>query len=538
MERILIVQMSRLGDMVQTFPLIVQLRQVHPYAQVAMVCLEALTPVVRSSGLVEETICFADAHVAQMIQPDQSVDLARIAEIVQTIPELVRGYDLVINLTHSLAAARLCECIPAQERAGRINTYPGETRVLGTWGKYLYAAAQHRLVNNFNLVDIYVGMGGVPHVPVRDYLPVAPGARTLAMRLLRENGFKGTGRLIALQMGANQMHRAWPVQSFAALAEALCTSGNYEIVVLGTAAEEALTAEFCRTFHRPFINLAGKTSMMDLAAVLKQCVLLISNDTGTVHIASAVGTKVLGLYFSTAYYSETAPYGQDNVILQPMRTCAPCSLKTICADISCRNDLDVPSVAGTAQAMVEGTPVPVATGDVRTYRSRFLENGTLAYMPMNTQVLTAVERSALIFRTMWESALGLGHDPALLQAIAGDFSPIDALEWVTWLRDCYDRASTTAGDILRAFQKRPIDQTRIMALTKKLKSIEGGIYERSDLPAIIRFYHDLEMMDTAYAKYPEMAQHMGDKYRHLSGLLAGFENSLASLKASSQSGIS
>lgn len=530
MERILIIQMSRLGDVVQTLPLIVRLRQAYPYAQIAILCQNTLAPIARASGLVEETIWFTDAHAAQMLQPDQLVDLKLIAEIVQAMPELGRGYDLVINLTHTLAAARLCECIPTQARLGRVNTYPNEKRVLGMWGKYLYAASQHRLFNTFNLVDMYVGMGGMTHAPVSSYLPVIPTAGTIAMRLLRENGYKGTGQLVALQIGANHMHRAWPVQSFAALAETLCASGSYEIIVLGTAPEEPLTAEFGRLFKRPFVSLTGKTGIMDLAAVLKQCDLLISNDTGTVHIAAAVGTQVLGLYFSTAYYSETAPYGQGNVILQPSRACAPCSKQTICDEILCRNDIEAPTAADTARAMLEGTSIPDVQGNVRTYRSRFLKNGMLVYTPLNEQVLTPAERTALIFRTMWEEALGINHDPKLLRNIIGDFPHANELDWLQWLQNCYSRAIVTTEDILRTFRKRPIDQGRIMALTNKLKSIEDGIHNHSDLPGIILQYHELEMMDTAYAQYPQMAEYLTAKYRHLSSILAGFDRGLKKLK--------
>ncbi|HPR55202.1 MAG TPA: glycosyltransferase family 9 protein [Deltaproteobacteria bacterium] len=464
-----------------------------------------------------------------MTQPDKSIDPDLIAGIARVMPELARGYDLVINLTHTAAAARLCECIPARERAGRINTYPGEVRVLGPWGKYLFAAAQNRLNNTFNLVDMYIGMGGVPVAPVRDYLPVSHEGCDLAMRLLEENGYAGTGRIVALQMGASKLHRAWPVRSFAALAEKLCASGGCEIAVLGTAAESALSTEFRSLFKRPFIDLNGKTNMVDLAAVLKQCALLVSNDTGTVHVAAAVGTRVLGLYFSTAYYAETAPYGQGNIILQPARSCAPCSEKTICADIACRDDLDAVYVADTASAMLEDKSVPAATSNVRAYQSRFLENGTLVYLPLAPLDLSNAERMALVFRAMWEEALGLEHDQALLQDISENPSPRGDLAWVPWLRECYRKASAMAGDILREFQHRKLNQPRVMELTMRLKSIEGEIRKRPDLPEIVRNYHELEMMDTAYAQYPEMARYLLGTYNRLGGTIAGFQRGLSVL---------
>lgn len=87
------------------------------------------------------------------------------------------------------------------------------------------------------------------------------------------------------------------------------------------------------------VDLSGKTGIAEMGAVLKQCGMLISGDTGPMHIAAAVGTPVLALFYGTAYPWETGPYGPGHFIMFPDLPCAPCSNPDACEGHRCKEML-------------------------------------------------------------------------------------------------------------------------------------------------------------------------------------------------------
>ena len=314
MEKILVIQLSRMGDLVQTLPLLKRLKQEKADCEISLMCVREFSKVIGNSRLTDRLIHLPLGDVKEALKPDDQVNLSCIDSILE-IPELKEEYDFVINLTHTSGSGHICERVNAKKKAGRINANKGEVRLSGDWAKYLFASSQNRTQNLFNLVDVYVGMGGVPHRPVWDYIKVATYDHDKAYGLLKTNGYEEKGRLIAFQMGANKLHRTWPAENFALLGGQLAQHDDVEIVLLGSEKERETGEQFLRVAGFPVIDLIGKTGLADLPAIIKQCDLLVSNDTGPIHIAAAVKTRVLRLYFSTACFSETAPYGEGNVII-------------------------------------------------------------------------------------------------------------------------------------------------------------------------------------------------------------------------------
>ena len=123
------------------------------------------------------------------------------------------------------------------------------------------------------------------------------------------------GRLVALNPGASRDHRRWPAASYAALAMALQHQGLTPILV-GASADADACEVVLSHLPNPIENLCGQTSVAEMALVLEHCEVLISNDTGAVHIASAVGTRCIGIYGASAWFRETAPWGTGHLVVQ------------------------------------------------------------------------------------------------------------------------------------------------------------------------------------------------------------------------------
>ena len=104
--------------------------------------------------------------------------------------------------------------------------------------------------------------------------------------------------LLAVAPGARWSTKRWPVERFAAVAQTLAQAQQAAVVVLGSAEDSPLAQELCQRLRVPVLNSTGKLSLMHTAALLQQCHLLLSNDSGLMHMATAP-TGASGRHFWT-----------------------------------------------------------------------------------------------------------------------------------------------------------------------------------------------------------------------------------------------
>ncbi|MBW2646413.1 MAG: hypothetical protein JRE23_09590 [Deltaproteobacteria bacterium] len=499
MKKILIIQLSRMGDLVQTLPLLKRLKQEKPGCEISLMCVREFSEVIRDSRLADRLIHLSLEDVIEALKPDDQVNLSRIDHILE-IPELREEYDFVINLTHTSGSGHICERVNAKKKAGRINANKGEVRLSGDWAKYLFAFSRNRTENLFNLVDMYVGMGGVSHKPVEDYLKVTSHDSDKAYALLKANGYEEKGCLIAFQMGANKPHRAWPVNNFVSLANQLIKRADVEIVLLGSEKERETGEQFLSRADFPVIDLIGKTDLADLPAIIKECDLIVSNDTGPIHISAAVRTKVLGLYFSTACFSETAPYGEGNVIIQAELPCSPCHEREMCEEMECREYLNAEAAGRVAEMILDGkNDLRFDFPNLSVYQSKFLSNGSLVYAPISSTISEHYQ-VGFVNRIMWEAAFGLAHDRSFIDGLMPGIRVSDGFvarveryrKGLNCLVTEYSLGIKAAGKIIKEFVKRPISQARILSIADKLGKIEANISKLEGLPGMMKDFHNLK----------------------------------------------
>jgi ADP-heptose:LPS heptosyltransferase/glycosyltransferase involved in cell wall biosynthesis len=522
MEKILIIQMCRMGDLVQTLPLLKRLKEEKPGCEITVLCIRESMELIQKSPLVD---CFIS--IPQRFYDNTRGKIENDPAEVDSLwdfPALHTHYDLVINLTHDLSSAILCEKVSGRTKFGRIQTANGEIRALGDWAKYLFAAVKNRTQNLFNLVDIHIGMGDVVHKPVEDWLPVDQNALEKGIETLKGHGYQEKGPLVALQMGANQLHRAWPTHNFAALARHLTKLSGAEIVLLGSSKEGELGAEFQRQVDFPPINLIGQTHVTELPAILRACDFLISNDTGTAHIAAAVGTRVLGLYFSTAYWGETAPYGANNIILQVELPCSPCLYSQMCETVDCKQYLTVEAVRDAALMMLYGrTDRGFDHPHLSLYHSRFLANGTLAYLPLSTEISDSYQ-TGFINRALWEGTLGLVHDQDYIYRCLSRMGHLGQFrlkvaachQECCYFKDQYHIALRLVHNIICECYQEPLSQQRILTLNDELMSIQENISKLQ--LSLMQCYHMYQFMDIDYAAFPQINHQLVRKYSKLFGI--------------------
>ncbi len=112
--------------------------------------------------------------------------------------------------------------------------------------------------------------------------------------LLQGERLSGSKALVAIHPWTSDPLKQWPKENFAALAQALVQEKGLEVIIVGGRAEYPQSLEFCRNLK--VYNMAGKTTLLQLAALLKRCRLLITADSGPMHLAASVGTPVIAIF--------------------------------------------------------------------------------------------------------------------------------------------------------------------------------------------------------------------------------------------------
>ena len=175
-------------------------------------------------------------------------------------------------------------------------------------------------------------------------LPVAQRDVESVRRLLERKGVKDDSSLVLLAPGASYGEtKMWPAAGYVRLAELLGRSEQALLAFVGTEGEKELCESMRRESRVPLLNLAGETSLSELAALCSMATLFVGNDSGAAHVAAAVGCPVVIIVGSTNP-GWTTPRGDAVAVVQKKVSCSPCFLEKCPYDLECLTRIDAESV--------------------------------------------------------------------------------------------------------------------------------------------------------------------------------------------------
>ena len=364
----LVVNLTRFGDLLQTQPVLSGLRA--RGRSVGLACLDSFQGAAALLRDLDQVRVLPGARLLAGL--DQSWPLA-VQDVTSWLDQDGGAPAAeVVNLTPTLSARLLCRAL----HDGRIEGFGLDDHGFGEystpWAAFLQAASAHRGCSPFNLVDLFQRVAGLEPGEYALRAPEGP-ALEATDRLLA-----GTpaGR-VAFQLGASQDYRRWPVSSFVQAGRALWSRTGRAPILLGTASESHLAREFMDLADYPCADLTGRTDLPTLAAVLTRTDLLLTNDTGTMHLAAGLGVPVVAVFLATAQPFDTGPYLEGSLSLEPDLPCHPCSFGESCPHgLACREAVDGAEVGGLLAAYLEGEPRKAAGGfGGRVWQARRDERG-------------------------------------------------------------------------------------------------------------------------------------------------------------------
>ena len=318
--RALLIQLARLGDLVQTIPAITALKEAHEDWIVDLLCpahLEGVGRIVPGIAAVVPWDGAAWNQRARLVEKDLLPD--PVAEADAALRRIVdEPYERAFVLNQHPRAI-LAGALLAQKSMGAVSGGPVD-HTLSPWATYVRSVANERTNNRIHLADAFCGMCGV--APPKGMKPMQVPSAPLPSDL--DVIGQSEGPWIGVLVGAGEQERRVPVTVWVRLiADCLATLPGGRVVLIGGEQEQERAHGIQLSLPSSLLgrvwDTTGRLSLPELAVALTRCQIVVGADTGPLHLAAAVGTQVIGWYFARARVHETGPYGPHHWIWQAKR---------------------------------------------------------------------------------------------------------------------------------------------------------------------------------------------------------------------------
>jgi ADP-heptose:LPS heptosyltransferase len=409
-RQVLILNMTRMGDLVQMGTLLARLQEEWPGVAIDLVVDRRFAPVASLLTGLRDILAF-DFHA---LIDDSRAAVKSVTALYHDLatwarPLVDRRYDRIINLTFNRPSALLSSYIGAPDIRGARSAWDGQSVIDNHWMAYFTDMHHFRAMNRFNLVDVYAlggsGVGAFAPLSVR----VTASAKEWAGRFLAVSP-DSPKQWIAVQAGASDVMKAWRPDYFGRTLAHVSSRWDGGIILIGTPAEQDTIAQVMRVYREsggrcPLLNAAGQTTLEQLVGLLAECRLLLTNDTGPMHLAVGVHIPVIDLSVGHVDFRETGPYGPGHWVVQPELDCAPCGFDQVCAHQTCKDRLPVTMVADVVLHVLGKGPAPQPAHGYRIYESLTDEDQLGSFRQLGQADSSDIEWYSRFWRRYWYESL-------------------------------------------------------------------------------------------------------------------------------------
>jgi heptosyltransferase-1 len=310
--KVLILKPSSLGDVVQALPVLRLIKRHHPQSQIYWWLAAEYLPLLEKDPDLAGLIPFDRRH---WMTPGYWLRLARTVRKVRH-----QHFDWVIDL-QSLARSGLFAWLAS----GSLTVGLDEARE----GAYtFYDLAVPRPSPRTHAVLWYLQVLPLLDVPVHwdfEWLPARPDIAAV----LQSKWRPGAEPWLAIHPGARWANKRWPAESYADLVARLAKAEpSLRFAILGSAKEKRISTILMRAAPERCLDLTGQTTLPELVEWIRLSELIVTNDTGPMHVAAALGKPVVAMYGPTDP-ERTGPFGQVDRVLRLDLPCEPC-LRPVC----------------------------------------------------------------------------------------------------------------------------------------------------------------------------------------------------------------
>jgi lipopolysaccharide heptosyltransferase I len=337
-HRILFIKPSAIGDVVHTLPILNLLRKKFPSARISWLVTPACAGILERHPQLDDVILFERRRWANWwYHPSRWLELRRFTRNLRE-----HEFDLVIDLQGLFRSGWLARKTRAPVRVGFANA-----RELA-WAFYTHRVPidtmEQHAIDRYLKVARFLGCDGpVEYVFANDE---ADWQKVEGLIRADKNVCPtGNARYALLAPGTNWPTKRWPIERFGALPPLLRQCFNLNTIVIGGPAETELANQIPRA-----LNLAGKTNLRQLCALIERAAVVISNDSAPMHIAAAMNRPLVSL-FGPTNPTRTGPHDRPDAVLRLDLPCSPCYSRK-CSHQSCLQWLTIDPVLRAVESQL------------------------------------------------------------------------------------------------------------------------------------------------------------------------------------------
>jgi predicted lipopolysaccharide heptosyltransferase III len=331
-NNILVVKMRYIGDVLLNTPFLRAMRRAFPYSRISVLVNRGTEDVLVNNDDINDVITY-----------DRSMGFFKQLAFVRDLRR--RGFETVIDLSNSDRAAWLTRLSGARTRIGFKSNRDFRNRHMYNVLMDVPQEGKHQIDRH---LDVAKGLGCKR--PQRKMVLNLTDAEVAAGAGLTASAGE---KYVVLHPGARRWYKSWPPERFAELGDGLKKLG-LGVVICGGPGDLEAAGKIESAMKLKALNLAGKTTVRELSAVIKGAVLFVGNDSAPMHISYTVGTPTIALFGPTDYRG-WHPIGADHMVFVKDVECSPCGHSSECTlgDDACMRLITVEEVLGGARMILD-----------------------------------------------------------------------------------------------------------------------------------------------------------------------------------------
>lgn len=337
-RNILVRSTNWIGDVIMTLPALAAIRKTLPKAKISVLAKPWVAELLHLSPAVDEVILFQSPGIH-----------SGVAGKFRLAAELKKkSFDAAILLQNAIEAAILAHLAGIPVRAG----YNSDGRGL----LLTHSVGRTKEIRRVHQIDYYLEMVkalGFQSAGRDVRLQLGDDYAGIADDLLKKYGAVVGAPLIGVAPGATYgPAKMWFPDRFARVADRLIEEFGAQVILFGSRADHKTTEQVCRYAAHPMIDIAGRTTLKEAIALIAKCRLFLSNDSGLMHVAGALGIPTIAIFGSTNPVT-TSPVGEKSFIITKAVDCSPCLKKTCPTDFRCMDLIGADEVYEAAKKLLE-----------------------------------------------------------------------------------------------------------------------------------------------------------------------------------------
>ncbi len=471
---------------------------------ILVICLARLGDIIESTSMLKGLkLKYPDCRITYLLQSDFrhaapvipyidkviEFDFRRIYEILfYQSYQLQDAYNYLDSFFKDIKKERFDKIIDiTPNNVGILSAFlSGDSAIINgkisDWMNYFLTVTCNWHTLPFHFCDMYTRIAGLDTKGVKPEVKISDRVFKWADLFLNSCNIRNDSPLIGFNPGASNEVKMWPKDYFIETGKMILNKHRVNIILYGSKSEEELCHDVRVGIGSDnIINAAGRTDIEQFASLLLRTDIFITNDTGSMHLASACNTKIISLHTGKEKCFSTGPYGTGHVAIHASLSCHPCNNPEICKTKKCRYSIKPSHVFNVFEELIDGDKkLNRISGYSNVYISRIDEKGMVDYVPAGRQILNTETFNRYILRFTLDNCLSEGShsdkDAEALNMISRHLYSVDLSSikrnWEALLNQFKSliELCDTAIPIIKSLQRAGVEPVNNIENLKKIAS--------------------------------------------------------------------